>query len=291
MSLDQNAIRAIESVINDQIITASAVSGGDINDAFRIVTEDNSYFVKLNDVHFASDMFEKEVKGLQLIDQSKTIPVPQIIGTNNNNGHASPSFLILEWIESGQPSSNFWKNFGYQLAKMHQQTAPTFGLDHSNYIGSLIQQNHSAANATSFFIQQRLLPQIELANSNNKIDTKTINAFEKLFTKLPAILPDEKPALIHGDLWNGNFMVGQNGEVVLVDPSVSFGLREMDLAMTKLFGGFNAQFYDSYENEFPTASGLENRIPIYQLYYLMVHVNLFGGGYLGSVLKILGRYI
>lgn len=280
--------QAIESIIGDRIIATSSVSGGDINDAFRINTATNVFFVKSNEALFASDMFEKEAKGLQLIGDSQTIPVPNVVAVSSAS---SPSFLILEWIETGHPSPVFWKNFGAQLAAMHQETAPYFGLDHANYIGSLIQPNEAESDAVSFFINQRLVPQIELAKSRNKIDTNTINSFEQLFKKLPSILPDEKPALIHGDLWNGNFMVGKNGEVILVDPSVSFGLREMDLAMTKLFGGFNTQFYDSYEAAFPTKSGLEKRIPIYQLYYLMVHVNLFGGGYLGSVREILRRFV
>lgn len=278
---------AIEKIIGQQIVATSAVTGGDINDAFQITTDTDTFFVKSNEASFASDMFAKEAKGLELIQKSNTIPVPDIIGISSSD---SPSFLILEWIEPTTPAADFWKNFGQQLALMHQTTATDFGLDHSNYIGSLVQQNESASNAVDFLINQRLLPQIELAKNSNKIDTNTINQFEKLFKRLPEIIPAEKPALIHGDLWNGNYRIGPNGKAILIDPSVSFGLREMDLAMTKLFGGFPTEFYDGYESIFPTKSGLESRIPIYQLYYLMVHVNLFGGGYLGSVKSILNGF-
>ncbi len=277
-------IQGVESILGQKIINTIPVSGGDINDTFKIETSDTSFFVKLNNASFANDMFEKEAKGLQLIQESETIPVPNVVAVSTKN---QSSFLLLEWVESGIPNPNFWEDFGIKLGSMHQQTAPTFGLDHSNYIGSLVQHNEHESDAISFFITQRLLPQIKLAQSKNRIDNNTISAFEKLFKKLPEILPDEKPALIHGDLWNGNFMVGKSGDVILVDPAAAFGLREMDLAMAKLFGGFDQTFYDSYENAFPTENGLKDRIPIYQLYYLMVHVNIFGGTYLNSVKEIL----
>ncbi len=278
---------ALENIIGKSIISTSTVSGGDINDAYKITTKSDRFFVKINAASFATDMFEKEAKGLGLIRASETIRVPSLVGFNKAN---SPSFLILEWIDSGNPDANFWEVFGSQLAKMHRQSSVNFGLEHSNYIGSLMQKNDKESSSIDFLINQRLLPQIELANSHNKIDSDTQSAFDKLFNKLPSIIPDEKPALTHGDLWNGNFMVGEDGNVVLIDPAISYGLREMDLAMTKLFGGFNPQFYKSYETTFPTAPGLEIRIPIYQLYYLMVHVNLFGGGYLNSVKEILKRF-
>ena len=177
--MDSN-ILAIESVIGTKIINTSSVSGGDINDASRIETKDTSFFVKLNDAYFASDMFEKEARGLGLIRESNTIPVPKVISFRPDKIdyrlEAPSSFLILEWIETGNPSTKFWKNFGIQLASMHQQTAPTFGLDHSNYIGSIEQPNEPEKDAVSFFINQRLSPQIELAKTTNRIDSQTISA-------------------------------------------------------------------------------------------------------------------
>ena len=285
--LDRKTLQAIESIIGEAINHSSTVSGGDINDAFCIQTNRKSFFVKSNDAPFANDMFEKEADGLRLIEQTNTIAVPKIIG-HHTTDHVA--FLILEWIESASPNLQFWKNFGTQLALLHQQSVPTFGLNYPNYIGSLVQKNELESDAISFLINQRLMPQIELANSHNKIDSNTMDTFQKLFKKLPELIPNEKPSLIHGDLWNGNFMADKNGKVVLVDPSATYGLREFDLAMSKLFGGFDSRFYNSYENTFPTEKGLEDRIPIYQLYYLMVHVNLFGGGYLNSVKNILSKF-
>lgn len=134
------------------------------------------------------------------------------------------------------------------------------------------------------------MPQIKLAVHANLLNKADFDQFAKLFKKLPAICPTEKPALIHGDLWSGNFMVGPKREVVLIDPSTSFAHREMDLAMTQLFGGFDEAFYNTYQEVFPLENGFDQRVEIYQLYYLLVHLNLFGGGYGNSVRNILKRF-
>ena len=174
---------------------------------------------------------------------------------------------------------------------MHQKTNDFFGLDHSNFIGHLPQQNNFHTSWSDFFIQERLQPQINLAQKRNLLPLSTVQDFKFLFQKIPEICPRELPGLIHGDLWNGNFMIGKNGEAVLIDPSVSFAHREMDLAMARLFGGFDQKFYKTYHSEFPLESGFEERMEIYQLYYLMVHVNLFGSSYLPSVNRILNKFV
>ena len=180
--------------------------------------------------------------------------------------------------------------FGKQLAQLHQNTNTSFGLEESNYIGSLLQQNNLHNNWIDFFINERLKPQIKLARDNGKIDLSTITKFERLYTKLDEIFPEEPPALLHGDLWSGNFMVDEKGGPVIIDPAVYFGHREMDIAMTKLFGGFNQQLYQSYNEHFPLEKGWEQRVDICNLYPLMVHVNLFGGGYLEQVKSILNKF-
>ena len=242
----------------------------------------------MNNVSFAPSLFEREVSGLQLLSSANSIKIPEVIYQSQVEG---TSFLLLEYIERGIPSINFWKAFGTELASLHKVTSLYFGLGSNNFIGSLPQRNKPSDNWIDFFINERLQPQIDLALEQPVIDSNTISKFEKLYTKLPAIFPEEQPALIHGDLWNGNFLVGVNGRPVLFDPSVCYAHREMDLAMSQLFGGFDNLFYESYNDVFPLQKGFNQRVEIYQLYYLMVHANLFGGGYLNAVKGILARFV
>lgn len=242
----------------------------------------------MNNASFASSLFESEVVGLQLLSSAKSIRIPEIIFQSQVEGI---SFLLLEYIESGNPSNVFWKTFGFELASLHKITNPFFGLGSGNFIGSLPQRNNASDNWVTFFINERLNVQIDFAKKQSAIDNKTISKFEELYKKLPDIFPEEQPALIHGDLWNGNFIIDVYGNPVLFDPSVCYTHREMDLAMSQLFGGFDRLFYESYNEAFPLQNGFNQRVEIYQLYYLMVHVNLFGGGYLRSVKNILSKFV
>ena len=170
---------------------------------------------------------------------------------------------------------------------MHKQTDEKFGLDFDNYIGTLPQNNTQDKNWVDFFIRNRLLAQLDVGNYSLSVRQD----FEKLFKKLPDLFPNEKPAILHGDLWSGNFLVKDRETPVLIDPAIYFGNREMDIAMCKLFGGFHADFYASYNEEFPLESDWEERINLCNLYPLLVHVNLFGGGYLNQVKNILSYYV
>lgn len=275
-------------ILGTEIISAKNVAGGSINQAFQIQTVDNSFFLKLNSNSQAFEMFESEVKGLNLLRKAGTVAIPEVISLQKVDGF---SFLILEFITPAYRQKGFWENFGQQLAHLHKDSNDRFGLDHNNFIGSLPQRNNQHSNWIEFFISERLNPQIELANLSNRLQVTDIQDFESLYAKLPSILSCEEPSLTHGDLWSGNFIVGQDNIPYIVDPAVSFAHREMDLAMTKLFGGFEFPFYQSYQEVFPSPPGLSDRIAIYQLYYLMVHVNLFAGGYINSVRTILRKFI
>ena len=187
----------------------------------------------------------------------------------------------MEFIDCKIPSDDFWISFGYKLAKMHSHSNKYFGLDHNNYIGSLKQENTLYIDGIEFFINCRLLPQIKLLDIS--LGNQLFKNFDKLFSKLNEILPNEKPALIHGDLWNGNFLVDNFGAPVLVDPAVYYGYREIDIAMSKLFGGFSNQFYESYNEIFPLEKDWQYRVDIWNLYPLLVHANLFGESYLNQV--------
>ncbi len=270
-------------ILGSDIQSSASVSGGDISQAWKLQAEGSTYFLKYNDSSWAEKMFETEAKGLQLLASTNTIKIPSVIGQESN-------FLLLEFINDGFRSIEFWESFGVALANLHRNTNSKFGLDHSNYIGSLTQQNGNHDNFIDFYMNERLQPKLQLAIDSNRLTKTDDKAFQVLYKKLPEICPDEPPALIHGDLWSGNFLADEEGKPVLIDPSVAYSHRELDLAMSRLFGGFDRTFYRAYEEAYPLAPGFEKRLPIYQLYYLLVHVNLFGGGYVGSVRRILKEY-
>ena len=224
-------------------------------------------------------MFQKEAKGLRLLRNTNTIGLPKIINTSNH-------FLLLEHIESTYKSTIFWENFGRNLAALHKHTNSNFGLDHDNYIGSLPQYNTPMNSWTEFFIHNRLVAQLNIGNCTAEIRKK----FDVLFLKLPSLFPIENPALIHGDLWSGNVLCTHD-KVMLIDPAVYYGHREMDLAMTVLFGGFQKRVYDAYNEYYPLEKGWEKRTDLCNMYPLLVHHNLFGGNYLNQVNTIINSYI
>jgi len=270
-----------------EIISASPVSGGSINDAFRIKTSLGQFFVKYNDASRYPEMFEKESRGLQLLRDSNSISIPDILTAGEAGSYA---FLLLEFIEPAREADHFWQNFGKNLAAMHSHKAEKFGLDHDNYMGSLYQYNNFHDNWTEFFIVERLERQVKMAREDGSIGRVDITGFERLYKRLDEIFPSSEPSLIHGDLWSGNFMTDRQRNACLIDPAVYYGHPEIDIAMSTLFGGFNQKFYDAYNNHNPLEKGWESRLDIYNLYPLMVHVNLFGGGYLGSVQKIVRKF-
>ena len=260
------------------IMDMQPVSGGCINNASKIITNYGNFFLKWN-INASEKMFETEVKGLELLRKSRTIYIPELIAYDHK-------YLMMEFVEK-EPSSNIlWEEFGRDLSELHKVSNKTFGLDHNNFIGSLAQDNTQQLRWTDFFINQRIIPQLSMGNFSSEI----IRDFDKLFLKMDALFPDEPPSLLHGDLWNGNFIFLKNHSA-LIDPAVYFGSREMDIAMSKLFGGFKDQFYSSYNENYPLSEGWQERIDICNLYPLLVHVNLFGGGYCSQVKTILNRFI
>lgn len=262
--------------------------GGCINHGGKLSTATGDFFLKWNDAQKFPGMFEAESKGLQLLSQPAAIHIPNVIGCGEEG---SFQFLVLEFIEQKSRTKNYWQLLGERLAKLHGQHSDTFGLDHDNYIGSLPQKNDRDTSWTNFFIEKRLTVQLNLAESSGEVSASFRKKFEKLFLKLASLLPEEKPALLHGDLWSGNLIADEKGEPCLIDPAVYYGNREADLAMTKLFGGFDSQFYDCYNEAFPLQKGSERRLDLYNLYPLLVHMNLFGGTYKRSVENILDDFL
>jgi fructosamine-3-kinase len=198
----------------------------------------------------------------------------------------------MAYIEGGREDDSFWQKFGTRLARLHQHSNDNFGLDHDNYMGALEQSNTPHDDWTAFFVEERLEPQVKLARDNNEIDSSHVRLFSQLYPKLDSIFPPEQPALIHGDLWSGNYMVTADNEPCLIDPAAYYGHREAELAMTQMFGRFAPSFYEHYHNEFPLESGWQERLDVYKIYPLMIHVNLFGaGGYLSQTEQILRHFV
>lgn len=269
------------------LLDFKSVGGGCINSGGRLSTNHGDYFLKWNDAQRFPEMFKKEALGLTLLQNANTLGVPNVVCVGET---ALTQFLILDFIESGRPEKVYWRELGRGLANLHKNLSSTFGLDHDNYIGSLIQSNSQTDNWIDFFIQSRISPQLKLAIDKGKLEANLVKKFETLFSNLPSLLPVEKPSLLHGDLWNGNIMCNDVGRPFIIDPAVYYGHREMDLAFTYLFGGFDSGFYHSYSEVFPLEPGFDKRVDIYNLYPLLVHVNLFGGGYANQAISILNRF-
>lgn len=260
------------------------MQGGDINDVFLLKTTIGNKVVKINFTSRFPKMFEKEADGLKRLAETKSFKILKIIGFGEISTY---SYLLLEYISPGEKQKDFWVNFAKNLAILHQNSSPTFGLDTDNYIGSLPQYNKSEIkNPVDFYIEKRLQPQFELAKQQG-FTFKELSIFYK---NLEEIIPFEKPALIHGDLWGGNYLTAKNNTPVLIDPAVAFAPREMDIAMMKLFGGFPEEVFAIYHEIFPMQKDWEDRIKIWQLYYVLVHLNLFGRSYLNAVKNILKRF-
>jgi protein-ribulosamine 3-kinase len=263
------------------------VGGGSINDAYRLDTNEGRFFVKVNSGDRFPSMFEAEADGLKRLREAGPIRVPEVIAVGEDH---DDSYLLLEHIDGGARTGTFWDDFGRSLARVHARTCEHFGLKRSNYIGSLKQVNDPHGTWETFFIHCRLEPQVKMARDRQRIGMGDVLRFERLYARLGSLFPKEPPALLHGDLWNGNFLVGPQGEPVLIDPAVYYGHREMDIAMTKLFSGFDDAFYTAYNADHPMEKGWEERVDLCNLYPLLVHVNLFGGGYAAQVQQVLKRY-
>jgi len=276
-----------DQVQDDRIIEVNSISGGSINSAYSVKTHDNSYFLKFNTAAIHPQMFSSEFKGLQLLSKTSSIRIPKPLYYYEGQEY---SFILMELIEEKEKEDFFWENFASQLAQMHQATSHNYGLDFDNYMGSLYQSNKYHDSFTEFFINERLLPQIKIARDKRLLNINHVKKGEGLFEELPSIFPIEKPALVHGDLWSGNFMQDENGKPVFMDPAVYYGHREVDIAMTTMFGGFSVQFYKSYHQFHPLEKGWESRLPYYNLYPILIHINLFGHSYVASLEKILKHF-
>lgn len=259
------------------ILKAMPLSGGDINEAYRLTfSSGQAVFLKCNG-QIEHAFFEAEADGLTTIAASNTLSVPTFIGIGQAE---SRSFLALEYLESSDLKD--WQALGDGLAKHHQCSHDYFGGTRDNFIGSLTQKNIWAGSWSEFYTNQRILPQVRDAFDKGLVEPKDLRAVESFLKEYPHLHPKEEPALLHGDLWSGNVLFGQGGKPHLIDPSVYYGHREIDLAMMHLFGGFPKAVYETYDATFPLVPDWEGRLVFHQLYPLLVHLNLFGLSYRAS---------
>jgi len=284
---ENNLQRHIATLLNVEEISFRSVGGGSINSTWQIGTEKTKFFCKINDAGSYPAMFEKEAAGLKALADAKCIGTPQVIAISQFNDQ---QILLLEWMEQGTRNNLFWKNFGQQLAKLHSIQNTESGFDHGNYMGALPQNNTWTPAWHEFFKEYRLIPQVELAMQQNLLDSGHVKLFETLYPQLQQIFTDEPASLLHGDLWNGNFLCNAMHEPVLIDPAVYYGHAGMDLAMTTLFGGFNKSFYDAYAYWKPLPANHQEQWQVCNLYPLLIHLNLFGNSYLAPIVDCLRRF-
>ncbi len=250
------------------------VGGGSINQAYAVSDDHQSYFVKLNQAVRVA-MFEVEALSLKQIAETQTIRVPVPICWGSEAGS---SFIALEWLDFGYGTHDSWEKMGQNLASMHRITSDRgFGWDQQNTIGATPQVNPWTENWLEFYIEHRLRYQFSLAKRRGGHFPKQQQLLEAVPDLLAGHTPE--PSLVHGDLWSGNASVTRDGEPVILDPAVYFGDREVDIAMTELFGRFPSEFYTAYQTAYPLAPGYETRKTLYNLYHIINHFNLFGSGY------------
>jgi len=286
--LIQETLIYIEEKLAVKTFNFAPVSGDSINRAYCIETTDGKYFIKLNGKNKYPGMFEAEAQGLNLIANTNTIKTPEVILQDSVDNE---SFLLLGWIDARRPTAKTSAKLGEQLAAMHRQSAELFGLDADNYMGSLTQSNKRHKTWAAFFAEERLQPMVKIADEKGLLVNKDIAGFEQLYKNLPGLFTEERSSLIHGDLWGGNYVISADEQPYLIDPTVSYGHRELDIAMTTLFGGFSNEFYTAYNEAFPLAKTWQQRIDLWNLYPLLVHLNLFGESYLAQVRDCLREYI
>lgn len=278
----------IEYLLCIRITNVRPLQGGDISTAFILESDSERFFCKCNSNDDAFQMFQAEQAGLEAIAETKTIASPKTLLCEKLDVGA---YLLLEYIEPKRATSTDMELLGHHLAALHKLSlSKNFGWERDNFIGSLPQYNKKHSDWATFYVQNRLLPQLRMARNSGTLSGVEIPSESQLKKTCERLFPKMNPALLHGDLWSGNYLIATNGTPYLIDPAVYHGHHEVDLAMTKLFGGFGRNFYHAYAEQLPTAAGQDERADLYQLYYLLVHLNLFGASYKTSVMRILRRY-
>lgn len=285
-SLAQHLIAQGKIPNASKIYAVSPVSGGDINEAHRLETDAGYFFLKTNSIS-NQRLFSAEATSLETLNDAGVFQIPQVLDSGT---FESQAYLLLEWIEGGTPNVESWELFGEKLSLLHSQKAETFGFHEDNFVGSLPQANTQHNSWPEFFVLQRLEPLVRHAFDLERLTSAHVKTFELLYGRLDDIFPSCQPSLIHGDLWSGNFIFDSKAQPCLIDPAVYYGHPEIELAFTRMFGGFHESFYKTYHSHSALEPGFESRIPIYNLYPTLVHLILFGHSYLAAIVKTLSGF-
>jgi len=274
------------SSATDKVVDIRPVSGGDINYCYAVCTSAKKWFVKLNRLESLPGLMKHEADGLLALRQvDDWAPKPIWVGEYDQY-----QALILPWLETTRATTSHWEFAGRKLAIQHQVQGDYFGWHDDNFIATIPQINKQTTNWKTFYTEHRLLHLFGQARERGYFKASDERALHKLCSRIDDIFPKEPPSLLHGDLWSGNILACGKLQMKVIDPAVYFGYREMDLGMSLLFGGFNAAFYQAYQEVYPLEAGWEDRVPITQLYPLLVHVLLFGDSYEQSVKHVLKRF-
>ena len=276
--------RRAEELLGAAVVATAPVAGGDIATATRLRLSNGTTALMKTRPHAPPDFFVTEAAGLRWLAEADGVRIPAVLAVDHE-------CLILEWIEPGKNTADAAFAFGRALAGTHNAGAATYGLDHDGYIGKLPLPNRPAATWAEFFAIRRVLPYLKLARDRGAVTDDEAAAVESVVRRLPALVPEEPPARLHGDLWNGNVLWGLDGQVWAIDPAAHAGHRETDLAMLALFGlPHLPRVLDGYLEASPLADGWEDRVGIHQLFPLLVHAALFGGGYGARAAQTARRY-
>jgi len=285
-------VRSVLEAAAGDVQLVQPVGGGDVSRAARVETSDGAAFVKWAEGE-AGRTYAAEAEGLAALAEAAgpdlVVPAPLATRAPDADG---PGVLVLPWIEGGHPTVVGWRRFGAALADLHRADAPGvgYGWDVDNWIGSKPQRNGWTTSWPTFFGEHRLRAQAETVRERGAWDAAWDGPLDALIRRLPELLPEHPPrSLLHGDLWGGNAVPTADGRFALIDPAVSVGHREADLAMTELFGGFDGAFYEAYREAWPLESGYETRRELYNLYHLTNHLT-HGAGYRAPVERTLRRF-
>ncbi len=283
-------IQELQFFLSKNIIGIEPYGHSSFYHTFKVITDTDQFFIKCTDQQHLKKYLDYEYKGLEVLSTIIPSSIPRIFSFGE---YDATTFLITQYVSIGSTNHNS-PNFAkaaVQLAQLHAHQSVHFGLEYDNAIGSLIQKNKQHADWATFYIQFRLLPQIELLKSNGNKYLELIHFCEELIKRVPDLLNHCVPSLLHGDLWSGNLMFNEQGDPYFIDPAISYGHFEVDIAMSKLFGGFSDLFYQTYFEFRPKENGYEDRIRLYQIYFLLVHVNIFGLSYLAQTITAIRKLI
>lgn len=286
--MDKKLLEHISYLLCVKIDAATPLSGGDISKIYVLETETERFVCKVHTGETAFGLLQCEKEGLEAIAKTKTITPPNVF---HCEALEKGAFLLMEYIESKSPVASDMALLGHHLAALHKiGISKTFGWSSDNFIGSFPQSNTPYSDWASFYAVERLLPQLKLAHRHQLLSAGEVPSEEKLLERCTSLLKDVQPAFLHGDLWSGNFLISTTGIPYLIDPAVYYGHNEVDIAMTQLFGGFSSHFYNAYREHIPVPDNEKELTGLYQLYYLLVHLNLFGPFYHAQVASLLKRY-